>query len=281
MENTRTMKLSELLKKFRTNQDRINFFRENNLYMPKAAGFDSKFFIQVLQGQKKLIPLGMGCGFSFKYFTGTNKFTKQHLWTYFDGVQQLRAYIPDDVGLDSLKREFLFSVLAHVRKEIYLRLYNEYKEICANSAYNKYEEYGVKLDAEMISKIENFISSSGDDKKKAIRLTKKGQPIRAIEKLNRQRVINLSNANNIPNNPNPYQNQSSSIQNNQNVHQNQRNIILSNQNPGQNQSIINQNNPFILQRNNSTIANQAQQAAQKIRSGKGVDIDMKDLTKKN
>lgn len=288
MQNCKTIKLSELMKKFRTNQDRINFFREHNLYMPSTSGFDSKFFIQVLQGQKKLLPLGMGCGFSFKYFTGTHKFTKQHLWNYFSGDQKLKSYIPDDVGLDSLKREFLFSVLAYERKELYLSLYNEYKEICANSAYNKYEEYGVKLDADMLSKIENFISSSGGEKKKAFRLTKNGQPINEIQKLSGRRVMEINNNNSIPSNSNPYQNQSSIIQGNPSVNQNQKNPIPSIQNPPQNQGMMFKNNPFVLQRNNSTTGNQPQQTLQKIQitkqnkeENKYGDIDMRDVTKKN
>ena len=57
-----TINSSELLKKFKTREDRYNFMRENSkiiffildLYLPKEAGYDSYFFLQVLSGSKKV-----------------------------------------------------------------------------------------------------------------------------------------------------------------------------------------------------------------------------------
>ena len=54
---------SELLKKFKSREDRYNFMRENSkylynfldLYLPQEVGFDSYFFLQVLSGSKKVI----------------------------------------------------------------------------------------------------------------------------------------------------------------------------------------------------------------------------------
>ena len=57
-----TINSSELLKKFKTREDRYNFMRENSkiiffildLYLPKETGYDSYFFLQVLSGSKKV-----------------------------------------------------------------------------------------------------------------------------------------------------------------------------------------------------------------------------------
>ena len=54
---------SELLKKFKSREDRYNFMRENSkylynfldLYLPQEVGFDSYFFLMVLSGSKKVI----------------------------------------------------------------------------------------------------------------------------------------------------------------------------------------------------------------------------------
>ena len=51
-----------LLSKLRTKEDRVNFMRESGnhffiilgFYLPNERGFDSKFFIQVLKGQKNV-----------------------------------------------------------------------------------------------------------------------------------------------------------------------------------------------------------------------------------
>lgn len=57
-----TVKGSELLKKFKSSEDRFNFMRELSiylynfldLYLPKEVGFDSNYFLRVLNGSKKV-----------------------------------------------------------------------------------------------------------------------------------------------------------------------------------------------------------------------------------
>lgn len=56
------VKASDLLKKFKTKEDRYNFLREMSkpffiildLYFPNEIGFDSNYFLQVLIGAKKV-----------------------------------------------------------------------------------------------------------------------------------------------------------------------------------------------------------------------------------
>ena len=49
----------DLLKKFKSSEDRYNFIRELffynflDLYLPKEVGFDSHYFLQVLTGEKR------------------------------------------------------------------------------------------------------------------------------------------------------------------------------------------------------------------------------------
>lgn len=60
--NNVSVKASELLKKFKSREDRFNFMRELikllfnflDLYLPKEVGFDSNYFLQVLSGKKKV-----------------------------------------------------------------------------------------------------------------------------------------------------------------------------------------------------------------------------------
>jgi len=63
MEEIKRYPITEILKKFRTKADRINFCRENSkffinffldFYLPSYPGFDTKFFIQFLSGIKKV-----------------------------------------------------------------------------------------------------------------------------------------------------------------------------------------------------------------------------------
>ena len=56
-----TIKGSELLKKFKSKEDRFNFMRELSiyifnflgLYLPKEVGFDSNYFLRVLNCSSK------------------------------------------------------------------------------------------------------------------------------------------------------------------------------------------------------------------------------------
>ena len=58
-----TVNGGDLLKKFKSRDDRYNFLREMSkyfynlldLYLPKEVGFDSHYFLQVLAGSKKVI----------------------------------------------------------------------------------------------------------------------------------------------------------------------------------------------------------------------------------
>lgn len=53
-----SVRASDLLKKFKTKEDRYNFLREMSkfisfipdLYLPNEVGFDSNYFLQVLMG---------------------------------------------------------------------------------------------------------------------------------------------------------------------------------------------------------------------------------------
>ena len=58
-----TVLASDIIKKFKTKQDRISFCKENSkskyiifidLYFPDESGFDSTFFLLFLRGEKKV-----------------------------------------------------------------------------------------------------------------------------------------------------------------------------------------------------------------------------------
>ena len=87
--------------------------------MPKEKGFDVKFFLGFLRGEKKvrlifnflkLLPIGKYGGFNFKYFSRSHNFTKMHLLKYFMESEELKRYIPDDISPINLTREYLLSV---------------------------------------------------------------------------------------------------------------------------------------------------------------------------
>lgn len=219
-----TMKVSDLLKKFRDYNDRVNFCRENNAYLPPLPGFGSDFFLEWLRGNKKLLPLGCGTGFNFNYFTRGNFFTKQHIWQYYQNNQELRKYIPDNISLNSLNRNYLLTVLAYVDRNTWLALYNAYKEKLSARANDKWDTYGIQISNDVAQKINNYISSDGSKGKKPFHLSKRGQPNQSIIRLNPQN--NANNQNQIVNAN--IQNQQNQVLNNNNMNQMQQNQQLNN-----------------------------------------------------
>ena len=133
-----TIPLLEVKQKLSTQTERINFTRESDYYLPKLPGFDSKFFCLWLSGQKKvwyfyiifflLLALGsVGC-LELPYFT-KKSFTKIDIIQKFQNDQHLLSYIPDDIKINSLNRDFLLSVLMTGNQGKYFELYKQYKEI--------------------------------------------------------------------------------------------------------------------------------------------------------
>lgn len=57
-----TTSMDAIHSKIRTKEERVNFFREQGnflliilgLYFPNESGYDSKYFLQVLSGQKNV-----------------------------------------------------------------------------------------------------------------------------------------------------------------------------------------------------------------------------------
>ena len=151
-----------ILSKLRSKEDRVNFMREigkryfiiSGFYLPTDRGFDGKFFIQVLKGEKnviflynlfQLLRIGQIGGVNFPWFTKSKHFTKNHLLSFFVNDLILRTYLPDDIKLESIKRSYLlnvrifynFQVLFVVKKNKYNQLYGKYKLIKASRYHVK------------------------------------------------------------------------------------------------------------------------------------------------
>lgn len=98
-------------------------------FYPNEKCFNKEFLLGVLRGQKRLLPLGCYGGFSLPYYSKSKKLTKEHIFQKFSNDQILMSYLPDNVSLSGITREFLLSVLFYGNREKYLQLYEEYKSI--------------------------------------------------------------------------------------------------------------------------------------------------------
>ena len=88
-------------------------------YYPHEKCFGREFLLGVLRGRKKLLPLGCFGGFNLPYYTKNKKITKEHIFEKFNNDPNLLSYLPDNVRLTSLTREFLLSVLFYGNRDKY------------------------------------------------------------------------------------------------------------------------------------------------------------------
>ena len=113
------VKVSQILKKLKTYQDRKNFALENSKpknihiidwYLPKEIGFDTSFMIEVLKGKKKYLPLSVSSGYDLAYFRNGDTLTKKYIVAKMINKDAYKDFLPDNIDLNKLSRKFLLSV---------------------------------------------------------------------------------------------------------------------------------------------------------------------------
>lgn len=103
----------------------------------------------VLKGRKRLLPLGCLGGYNLPYYTKSKKLTKAYIFEKFIGDPILLSYLPDNIRLTSVKREFLLSVLFYGNRDKYLDLYEEYKETEIQKSTTGNKKYAAIVTDEM------------------------------------------------------------------------------------------------------------------------------------
>ena len=115
-----------------------------------------EFLLGILVRHKKLLSSGYFGGFSFPYFTKSKKLTKKYIFEKFVNDQNLLSYIPDNVPLTSINREFLLSVLFNGYRNKYLDLYDQYKEIQIQKSTSGNRKFTAIVTKEMIELLKNY-----------------------------------------------------------------------------------------------------------------------------
>ena len=84
----------------------------NNIdwYIPRLKGYDSTFLLQVMKGEKKCLPVGFQTGFNLNYFRKGETLNKEYIISKIANNQKFKDYVPDNVTLISLTRDFLLTI---------------------------------------------------------------------------------------------------------------------------------------------------------------------------
>lgn len=110
----------------------------------------------VLSGRKRLLPLGCFGGFSLPYYTKSKKLTKEYIFQKFTNDNNLLSYLPDNVSLANISREFLLSVLFYGNRDKYLDLYEEYKDIQIAKSTSGNRKFAAVVTNEMKELLKNY-----------------------------------------------------------------------------------------------------------------------------
>ena len=144
-------------------------------------GFDSTFFVKFLTKEKKvskyiftfellyllfkLLPIGRHNDFRLNYFRNGGILTKEFLIKIVKSKVEYAPYLPDNIKLESLSKDFLFSVsiiltsqlIAHIDPKTYGMMYDMYKQRTMQNVYKKWEDYSINIKEDMAEAIEQYM----------------------------------------------------------------------------------------------------------------------------
>ena len=114
----------------------------------------------------QLLHIGQYGGVDFPWFTKSNHFTKNHLLSYFKNDNKLLRFLPDDIKKDCINRKyllnvswiFIFQILFNVRRDIYNKLYAEYKIIKNSRETQNWNGYFVNVANGVSDTIQRYTS---------------------------------------------------------------------------------------------------------------------------
>ena len=147
---------TEIIKKFKSLQDRINFCLEKNLHHPREIGFDATFFLQVLSGRKKYLPGNFSMNYKILFFRTGEKLGKQYLINKMKGNSAYAAFRPDHIDPMKNSKSFLLNLIAFVDPPLFKSLYAIQKKQMIEKTYNMWQNYQLSIKNELINDIKNF-----------------------------------------------------------------------------------------------------------------------------
>ena len=202
MENNNEIKVnvnaSEIISKLKNKIDRQNFCQEMNWLCPNEPGYDSNFFLKVIMGEKRYLPINFNVGYKLKYFKKGITLDKKYIISKMIGNLAYALYTPDNINVEKLSRNFLLTLVAFIDPNLYRSFYSIYKQQMTDRKYNKWINYNIEIRSDILAKVQKFvpinINSAGN---KSFKLTKNHIPNNTFK---RSEKVNINFQNNAQNN---------------------------------------------------------------------------------
>ena len=157
---------NKIISKYRNKKDRMMFCHEKNWWHPDEPGFDSTFFLQVIAGTKKYLPGNFCIKHKLGYFRSGARLDKKYIIEKMTGNINYGDYVPDNCNPIKLSKEFLLTLVAFVDPQLYKSFYISYKEEIQKRSYNKWSDYNLAINKNIINDINSFIPANDNGKNK-------------------------------------------------------------------------------------------------------------------
>lgn len=152
-----TINASEIINRLKNRQDRQNFCQEINWYCPQEPGYDSTYFLKVIMGEKKYLPINFNIGYKLRYFKKGITLNKKYIISKMMGNPTYALYTPDNTNIEKLSREFLLTLVAYIDPELYKNFYSIYKQQTMERKFNKWSNYTIDIKSDILQKIKQFV----------------------------------------------------------------------------------------------------------------------------
>lgn len=149
---------TNIIKKFKSLQDRMNFCMEKNWHHPCEPGFDTSYFLMVLAGKKKYLPCNFAIAYKMKYFRKGEKLDKNYIIDKMKGNPVYSQYTPDHIDPKKYSKTFLLNLIAYLDPTLFKSLYTIQKQQLLSRAFNAWSNYKVEIQRNLLDDINNFSS---------------------------------------------------------------------------------------------------------------------------
>ena len=75
-------------------------------------------------------------------------------------------FVPDHCDPMKLSKNFLLTLVAYVQPELYKQFYNSYKGELQKKSFNKWSDFSVNINKNIVDDIKSFIPTNDNDKKR-------------------------------------------------------------------------------------------------------------------
>lgn len=187
---------TEIINKYRKLQDRINFCFEKNWYHPKEVGFDANFFLMVLKGEKKYLPNNFSLNYKFNYFHKGEKLDKKYLIEKMKKNNIYALYTPNISDPLKFSKDFLLKLIAYNEPNLFKELYSINKRQNEEKNYNKWGNFRIDINPELVNDINEFKSlNNGHKNYGGFKLTKNHEPTNVFYQFKGNKIENLNKTN--------------------------------------------------------------------------------------